>query len=74
MSAGTPPGTALSVDEKSHICDASPVRQRHFGGTVPAGETASPPQQNASANSIVWHASGVTLSLLLVTAVLRAPP
>jgi peptide/nickel transport system permease protein len=36
------------------------------------GETASPPQQGASVNSIVWHASGVTLSLLLVTAVFTA--
>ena len=35
-------------------------------------ETASPPQESASVNSIVWHASGVTLSLLLVTAVFTA--
>ena len=36
------------------------------------GETASPPQESASVNSIVWHASGVTLSLLFVTAVFTA--
>jgi peptide/nickel transport system permease protein len=36
------------------------------------GETASPPRPNGSVSSIVWHASGVTLSLLLVTAVFTA--